>query len=73
MNFGNHRIKLHIYANDHPPPHCHVQVKGKETRVILPSLKILSGPSLSSEVLEFLLDRLDVLCTAYDELNPKQH
>jgi len=74
MNYGNSKVKVFIYADDHPPPHCHVRRgNGIVTRVILPTLEILSGPSLSRSEKELLIDKLDDLCEAYDQKNPKKH
>ncbi|WP_414692241.1 DUF4160 domain-containing protein [Pedobacter sp. CFBP9032] len=73
MNFGDSKVKIFIYANDHPPPHCHVIINKVETRVILPTLEILSGPKLTKEALDLLLEKLDDLCDTFDHYNPKKH
>ncbi len=74
MNFGTAHIKIHVYSNDHPPPHCHLRRKGgKETRVAIPSLLILTGPDLSKEEEDLILDKLEILCDEFDQLNPPIH
>lgn len=62
-----------VYSADHPPPHCHVLRGGKETRVVIPTLTILSGPKLSKEEEQMILDKLDDMCDEFDKLNPVQH
>lgn len=73
MNFGDSKIKIFIYPSDHPPPHCHVYINRIETRVILPTLEILSGPKLPDEAVEMILDKIEELCNAFDNYNPKKH
>lgn len=69
MNF-----RILIYDNDHPPPHCHIRRSdGTETRVAIPSLKILTGCALSKTEKATLLDQIDELCDKFDELNPAIH
>ena len=74
MNFGTKHIKIFVYAEDHPPPHCHVVRTDKSvTRVVLPTLKELTGAPLSRIEKDLILKRLDEICEAYDEKNPKKH
>lgn len=73
MNFGTKHIKIMIYAADHPPPHCHVIRKGVETRVVIPTLEILTGPKLTKEEEAMILEKIEDLCDAFDKFNPDQH
>jgi hypothetical protein len=71
MNYGTKQIKLFVYAGDHPPPHCHlVRADKSVTRVALPSLIILSGLPLSKDERSLVLVKMEILCTAFDSLNP---
>lgn len=74
MKFGTKHIKIYVYTNDHPPPHCHVRRKnGTETRVAIPSLVILSGDDLSKEEENLVLENLEKLCDEFERLNPPMH
>jgi Domain of unknown function (DUF4160) len=74
MNFGTKHVKIKIYPGDHPPPHCHViRANGVVTRVELPTMRVLSGPPLSKQEVELVLDNMDDLADYYDQLNPKTH
>lgn len=73
MNFGNRHIKIHVYVDDHPPPHCHVLRSGVETRVAIPSMLVLSGPKLDRQEVTMVMNVLDELCDEFDRLNPPQH
>jgi hypothetical protein len=73
MNFGTKHVKILIYPGDHPPPHCHVIRRGIETRVVIPTLLILSGPKLSKIEECMILNKLDKMCAEFDRLNPLQH
>ncbi len=74
MNFGTKHVRVMVYAGDHPPPHCHVVRKdGSETRVIIPTLIILTGSKLTREERDLIIEKLDELCDEFDKLNPQQH
>jgi len=74
MNFGTAHIKIFVYADDHPPPHCHLLRKdGTETRVAIPTMIILTGPKLSKKEENLVLDNLDALCDEFERLNPPTH
>ena len=74
MNFGNKHIKIKVYANDHPPPHCHlIRTDGSVTRVALPTLLILTGLELSRSEKEMILEKIDKICAEYEKLNPNNH
>jgi len=73
MNYGNEVIGIYIRYEDHPPPHIHVRRRGRETRVAIPTLKILTGPQLSKTERELIIEKLDFLCEEYDRINPIRH
>lgn len=73
MNFGTEHVKIFVYADDHPPPHCHVIRRGIETRVTVPALLILSGPKLNRMEESMILDQIELLCAEFDKLNPVKH
>ncbi|MFP9097928.1 DUF4160 domain-containing protein [Flavobacterium sp. RHBU_24] len=67
-------LRILIYDNDHPPPHCHLRRSdGSESRVAIPSLKVMTGPALSKKEKEAILDQLDELCDKFDQFNPPKH
>ncbi len=73
MNYGNDVIGIYIRFGDHPPPHIHVRRGGQETRVAIPTLKILTGITLSKVERELIIEQLDFLCDEYDRINPIRH
>ncbi len=73
MNFGTRKIKIHVYAGDHNPPHCHVTRGGRETRVAIPTLVVLTGPQLSKEERNLVISKMDELCQEFEKLNPNHH
>jgi hypothetical protein len=73
MNYGTKKIGIFIYSEDHPPPHVHVRRGGQETRVVIPTLKILSGKQLSKTELDLISENIDFLCEEYDRINPSIH
>jgi hypothetical protein len=73
MNYGNREIGIYINYDDHPPPHIHVRRNGTETRVVIPTLRILSGPALSANERHLVIQNMDFLCDEYDRINPKRH
>jgi len=73
MNYGNKEIGIYINYEDHPPPHVHVRRGGIETRVVIPTLRILSGPGLSIKEQNLIIQNMDTLCDEYDRINPKRH
>jgi hypothetical protein len=74
MNFGNKHIKIKVYANDHPPPHCHlIRSDGSVIRFALPTLVILTGPELTRIEKEMILKSIDKICAEYEKLNPDNH
>ena len=68
-------FSVYVYANDHPPPHCHVRFKdGSEISVDLPLILPRYGVTISKEVEEILELNLDKLCTVWEKLNQsKKH
>ena len=66
MNYGTKKIGIFINYMDHPPPHVHVRRAGKETRVVIPTLAILSGIALSKMERDLILSNIEFLCEEYD-------
>jgi hypothetical protein len=63
-------FKIYVYADDHPPPHCHVRYNdGSEMSIDLPLLKPRYGETISKEVEKILKLNLDELCEAWEKLN----
>lgn len=42
MRLGGYAVKIHNI--DHPPPHCHAEVNGKDVKVDLATFEILNPP-----------------------------
>lgn len=65
---------IYIYSESHSPhhlPHCHVRLSGGGDIIVsLPTLEIIVGNALTRDVKKFLVDNLDALIRAWDELNP---
>lgn len=67
-------MRIFVYDNDHPPPHCHLRRSdGSETRIAIPSLIVMTGPALSKQEKAYLLKRIEELCEKFDRLNPAIH
>ena len=58
MNYGNKEIGIYINYEDHPPPHVHVRRSGTETRVVIPTLRILSGSALSTKEQNLIIQNI---------------
>lgn len=64
-------FKVYVYANDHPPPHCHVVfTDGTSISVNIPLIKPMYGATISKEVKNAIEEVLDTICDAWDSLNP---
>lgn len=68
------RISLHVYRErgaQHHRPHAHLRRHsgGAETVVGLPLLDVIVGPAVSGEEMAVLLDCLQRLLDAWEELN----
>ena len=67
-------LRLVVYPNDHPPPHCHVVGPGWEIRVELsdpPSLMTIAGKPKVSEIADALIgtaQHLGALLTIWSDL-----
>ncbi|MBY4615714.1 MULTISPECIES: DUF4160 domain-containing protein [Rhizobium] len=41
VKFGN--VKIHVYANDHNPPHFHVSTPDHDALILIADLTVLQG------------------------------
>ncbi len=63
-------FSIYIYANDHPPPHCHVRYKdGSDTSVDIPLVVPRYGATISKEVEAVIENNLEKICDAWETLN----
>ncbi len=68
MKIVQKKFSLHINANDHLPPHCHVRFPDKsEVRVQIPLIIPMDGTTITKEVAEAIIEHLDELADAWDE------
>lgn len=75
--------KLKVYADDHPPPHCHVFAnfdEGGTIRVNLDSGERFSGDEMNRaavrewpKIQKAIIVLLPVLVAAWQRLNPRIH
>jgi hypothetical protein len=65
---GGFAVKIHDV--DHDPPHCHVDIKGRNTRVCLMTLRILNPPphSLPPTLRKALTDCREEMLRAWDDV-----
>jgi hypothetical protein len=64
-------FSIHVWGNDHPPPHCHVKFKdGTEVCVIIPSIEPMYGASINNEVKTAIMEHIDELADLWDKCNP---
>ncbi|MFZ1321409.1 MAG: DUF4160 domain-containing protein [Ignavibacteria bacterium] len=64
------KFTIHIYIDDHPPPHCHVRFKETEISVDLPLIAPRYGATISKDVKEFIEQNLDEICDEFDRMHP---
>ena len=65
---------VHIYDEDHPPPHCHIIYADKKIVVAgLPFLNALYGGKVDRKLKRFLNDNLEFLTTEWDARHPKRN
>lgn len=68
-------LRLVVYPNDHPPPHCHALGPGWEIRVELshpPALMTIAGKPKTAEIAEVLMavaQHLGALRTNWSDLH----
>ena len=63
-------VVVYIYPGDHPPPHCHVRYRsGKELRVTIPFLDVLTGGRMEKRVRRLLRNNIDLLVQEWENLN----
>ena len=71
--FGNTKFKVYIYKNDHLPPHCHVRfADGSEVRVMIPLVEPMDGSTISKEVSEAIVNKLNSLTRIWDKFHPQR-
>ncbi len=76
MRVATHgNISVYVYSEigeRHKMPHCHVRMtNGEETVVALPTIEIIVGADLSRETMDFLVERLEQICDAWNHINPE--
>lgn len=72
--FNNNRLKIYVYAGDHPPPHCHVVFRdGNSASIDIPLIEARYGYKLSVEVRDIIEINLDKICEAWEKLNPMKY
>jgi hypothetical protein len=65
------KFSIHVYARDHPPPHCHVYWNGNKAAVVdLMSLQVIVGDRLPRQAKRLVGANLSNLRNAWNRLNP---
>lgn len=65
------QFSVWVYANDHPPPHCHIRRNdGDEIVVTLPLMEPLYGGELTKKEFQAIQDNIDTLLIAWEAYNP---
>lgn len=57
-------------GGQHKLPHCHIRWGENSIAVALPSLVVVAGGALPRDARAVLTENLDLICAAWDELNP---
>ena len=67
---GGHKFKIN--DRDHDPPHCHVNIGGRQAQVDLYTFKILNPPphSLPPNVRRCLKQMQEDMLKAWDKVKP---
>ena len=66
----NKKIRVYVYPNDHPPPHCHVRYNdGSEVSVDIPLIMPRYDATISKDVSELIQKNLDRICITWEKLN----
>jgi hypothetical protein len=69
--YSTHNFSIHVWGDDHPPPHCHVRFKdGSNVSVTIPFIEPMYGATISLEVREAIEDNLDAIADRWDALHP---
>ena len=66
------RFSVYVYREIEQPhhlPHCHVRWADGETVVALPLLQVIVGDPLPTTARQLLLDELEEVCAAWNEIN----
>lgn len=71
LELGRGKITVHIYCQDHMPPHVHVRAPGAEAKFDIAALVWLESRGFSRKALgriqQFLEARLDYLKEQWDD------
>jgi len=66
-------FSVYVYqevGQPHHLPHCNVRWRDDNIQVALPTLELLAGTTFPPQARELLLDHLDEICAAWNDLNP---
>jgi len=66
-------ISIHIYSNEHPPPHFHIRCNGKDASFAIKDCSKINGSLGKKEkVIKYWFDRIGkrVLIKEWDKLRP---
>ncbi|MDD5363541.1 MAG: DUF4160 domain-containing protein [Ignavibacteria bacterium] len=70
---GNKNFNIYIYPDEHPPPHCHVRLNDDtEISVDIPLIEVRYGKTITKAIKVAIEDNIDILCDAWEELNPQR-
>ena len=63
-------VEVKIHDVDHPPPHCHAYVGGRDAKVDLRTLEVLNPPphELPSRLRRGLYELQEVLLAAWEDV-----
>ncbi len=69
-------LKFKVNANDHQPPHVHIEGAGSSIRVNLLTMEIMDGntgfsESLVRQIIEYVLDNREILLEKWVEYHEK--
>lgn len=66
-------FNVYVFPNDHPPPHCHIIYNdGSEVCVGIIFIDSLYGAKISRKVRNVIINNIDKLADAWDELNRRR-
>lgn len=68
---GNN-YSIHVYPEDHAPPHCHIRYKNDEAESVvgLPLLNLIAGKPIPKSIRNILIKYINELTKAWEQLNP---
>ena len=66
----NGRFGVYVYANEHPPPHCHLRYgNGDDISVLLPTMVPMYGAVIDKKDKEFLVKNIKIITDAWEKYN----